>query len=415
LLVSPHYSPEPFRVADAAAGLVRRGHEVHVLTALPNYPAGRFYEGYGLLGPYRESHDGVEIHRVPVVPRGRGGALRLVLNYASFALAATARALSLGRRRWDVVFVVQLTPVTAIVPAAVLRAVFGTPVVAWVQDLWPESISATGFGRHRFLVSAARALSGWLYRRCDRVLGTSPAFGPRLDRLGVATSRFEYLPQWAEDFFGRGGDSSSPPGGEWSSGFPIMFAGNLGRAQALDTIIEAASLVRDDSAIRWVFLGDGSRREWLEGEVRRRGLERSVFLLGRRPAAEMPSFFANAGAMLVSLKRDDTMALTIPAKIQSYLAFGRPVLASMDGEGARVVEDSGAGWAAPGDDAVGLAEIVRRMKNLPAAERAAMGARGRAYSRLHFDREACLDRLDRALDAMASSRPPGSRSPCSSG
>jgi glycosyltransferase involved in cell wall biosynthesis len=184
--------------------------------------------------------------------------------------------------------------------------------------------------------------------------------------------------------------------------------------QALDTVLGAAELVRDDPDIRWVFLGDGSRREWLDAEVLRRGLEGKVFLLGRRPATEMPAFFEKAAAMLVSLKRDDTMALTVPAKIQSYLAAGRPVLASMDGEGARIVQESGGGWAAPGDDPVGLAEIVRRMKSLPPAERTAMGERGREYSALHFDREACLDRLERVLgEATARSRPPGSRTTCS--
>jgi glycosyltransferase involved in cell wall biosynthesis len=398
LVVTPHYWPEPFRVADVAGSLAARGHEVEVLTALPNYPAGEFYDGYGLGGPYHQEHDGIRITRVPVCTRGGGGALRLALNYASFATSAAVKALSLGRRRWDVVFVFQLTPVTAIFPAAVIRALYRTPVAIWVQDLWPESVVSTGIGRSRPIYAVARAISAWLYRRCDRVMGTSRAFQPRLEALGVAADRFEHLPQWAEDFFedGESKEASVPPG-PWSEGFPLMFAGNLGRVQGLETLMRAAELLRDEDDIRWVFVGDGSRRQWLQDEIARRGLEQKVFLLGPHPARAMPALFARAGAMLVSLKHDETMALTLPAKVQSYLAAGRPIVGSIDGEAARVIEESGAGWAAPADDAGGLAEIVKRMRSLPRAELDAMGARARAYSAARFARERCLDVLERVL------------------
>ena len=401
LLVSSYYSPEPFRVAHVAAELKARGHEVEVLTGLPNYPEGRLYDGYGARGPYEEEIEGIRVTRVPVIPRGSGGAVRLLLNYLSFAITASLRAISVGRRKWDVVFVFQLSPVTAILPALVIRALYRTPVAIWVQDLWPESVASTGFGRSRLLSAAARAISGWLYRRCDRVMGTSRAFQPRLEALGVPEGRFDYLPQWAEDFFAGGGSDVALPPGAWSSGFPVMFAGNLGRVQALETVLDAAELVRDDDEVRWVFVGDGSRREWLQGEVDRRRLHGKVFLLGRRPAAEMPAFFAKAGAMLVSLKRDDAMALTLPAKVQSYLAAGRPVLGSIDGEGARVIEDAGAGLAAPASDSHALAGIVRRMKNLPAADRAEMGERGQRYSAANFGRERCVSELERVLREAA--------------
>jgi glycosyltransferase involved in cell wall biosynthesis len=408
LFVTPHYWPEPFRSTDVAAGLRARGHHVGVLTCVPNYPAGRFYDGYGYLGPYREEHEGVSVTRAAVVPRGAGGALRLVCNYASFAFTAALHALRLGRQRWDVVFIFETSPVTVIFPAILIRALHRTPVAVWVQDLWPESIAATGFGRSRSLYAVARFISSWLYRRCDRVIGTSRAFLHRLVALGVAAERFSYLPQWAEEFFAAAGDEARLPGGRWAEGFPVVFAGNLGRVQALDTILDAAELLRDDEAVRWVFIGDGSRREWLESEVRRRKLEDRVFLLGRHPPHTMPAFFARAGAMLVSLRRDEAMALTVPAKIQAYLAAGRPVIASMDGEGARIIEEAGAGLVAPAGDAAALADVVRRMKELPASERAAMGAHGRDYSERNFARERCLDELERVLrDVVAEAKPAG--------
>jgi glycosyltransferase involved in cell wall biosynthesis len=322
------------------------------------------------------------------------------VNYVSFALAASLRALSLGRRGWDAIFVFQTSPVTSVLPAAVIRWRHGTPVATWVQDLWPDSLKATGFGGSRALYAIAGLVSGWLYRRSDRVLGTSRAFLPRLVSHGVDPGRFVYLPQWAESLFaGTAGAVELPPG-PWSSGFPVMFAGNLGRVQSLDTILDAATLARDDDELRWVFVGDGSRRNWLEQEVVKRGLQEKVFLLGRRPASEMPAFFAKAGAMLVSLQRDETMSLTVPAKIQAYLAAARPIVASMDGEGARIIEESGAGFVAPAGDAPGLAQAVLRMKSLHPAQRAAMGEQGRTYSDAHFARERCLDEVERVLRDM---------------
>lgn len=396
LLVSSYYWPEPFRVAHVAADLKARGHDVEVLTGLPNYPEGRFYEGYGPGGPFRQEHEGIAVTRVPLVPRGRGGAIRLLLNYLSFAITASIRAVTLGRKKWDVVFVFQLSPVTAILPALVVRWLYRVPVAVWVQDLWPESIASTGFGRSRLLYAVARRISAFLYRRCDRIAGTSRAFQAPLEALGVDGARYSYLPQWAESFFAARADEAASDA-SWASGFPIMFAGNLGRVQALETVIEAADRLRDDAELRWVIVGDGSVRASIEDDVMRRGLADRVIFLGRRPAEEMPGLFRRAGALLVTLKRDDAMALTVPAKIQSYLAAGRPIIAAMDGEGARVVEEAGAGFTAPASDADALAAIVRRMKALSPEDRAAMGAAGRAYSARHFARERCVDVLEELL------------------
>jgi colanic acid biosynthesis glycosyl transferase WcaI len=403
LIVTPHYWPEAFRITEVAEELVGRGHRVEVLTNLPNYPGGRFFEGFGLGGPYEQERGGVRVHRVPEVPRGLGGSFRLALNYLSFALFASLRALSLATRRWDVVFVFGVSPVTAILPAALLRAVRGVPVVTWVQDLWPESIAAVGFQRIPGVYLLAEAISGWLYRRCDRVLGTSRAFGGRLAPRGVRPERFGYLPQWADSVFDSPWPQSASVPAGWPDGFVVLFAGNLGRAQGLATLIEAAERLRAEPELRWVLLGDGSLRAWLEGEVARRGLSDRVVLLGRRPVGEMPAFYARAGALLVSLAADEAMALTVPAKLQSCLAAGRPVIGSIDGEAARLIEESGAGWAAAAGDAAGLADAVLRLSRLSREEREALGARGRAFARLHFDRSRCLDELERVLTEAAAS------------
>ncbi len=401
LIITPHFWPESFKINDLAEGLRDRGHELAVLTGLPNYPAGRFYDGYGLLGPYRQRLGGVPIHRVPIIPRGPGRALNLLANYGSFAATGALGAILLGPRRWDVIFVFGPSPVTTIFPAAVVKLLFRTPILTWVQDLWPESVAAAGFGRSKVLYRAIGALSGWLYRRCDRILGTSRAFAPRLERHGVPESRIGYLPQWSEPHAAR--TDLLPPATQvaWRGGFSVMFAGNLGRVQSLETILDAAEFVRGEADVRWVFLGDGALRGWLASEVARRGLQKQVLLLGQRPTQEMPAYFDAAGAMLVSLKADEAMALTLPAKVQSYMAAGRPIIGSVDGETARVIAEAGCGWSAPAGDSQALARIVLKMKNLPLDERTAMGARGRAYSEQHFSRDRCLELLEAELAALA--------------
>jgi glycosyltransferase involved in cell wall biosynthesis len=177
----------------------------------------------------------------------------------------------------------------------------------------------------------------------------------------------------------------------------------MGRVQAFDTILNAAELLRDDTTLRWVFVGDGSRKDWVASEVERRGLQQSVFLLGRRPLSEMPAFYAKADVMLVSLIADDIFSLTVPAKVQSYLAAGKPVIGSIDGETARVINESGSGYTAQAGDAVALANAVIRMRDHTPDERRAMGRRGQQYCTNHFSRSACLDTIEAALQVVARS------------
>lgn len=401
LLLTEHFWPESFQVNDLAAGLSERGHVVEVVTALPNYPRGRFFDGYGLLGPYREHWRGIPVRRVPIVSRGQGGALRLAANYGSFAAVASI-ALAAMTRRWDVVLVFQPTPVTTILPALVMRF-RGVPVVAWIQDLWPQTLESTGMVRSARLLGWAAGLSAFLYRRCDRLVVQSPGYASPLESAGVSPARIRYVPNWADALFGqpRGTPAKAHP---WQEGFSVMFAGNLGRVQALETVLQAATLLRSGAAVHWVFVGDGSRRDWLAEEVRRRGLEDVVHLVDRRPMAEMPAWFATADAMLVSLARDPVLSLTIPSKVQSYLAAGAPILASLDGAGARVVEESGAGLVSAAEDPVALAENVRRLSALAPAARAELGERGRAHYELHFSREACVRNMESVLEEAARAR-----------
>ena len=399
LVLTQYFWPENFPINDVVAGLVERGHDVTVYTALPNYPAGRFFSRYGLFGPYRERSRGAKVHRVPIVPRGGGGTVRLALNYLSHALSATLFAPLLARGRFDAILVYEPSPMTIGIPARALRALKGAPLAFWVQDLWPESLSATGAVKNRAALRMVDALIKWIYRGCDRVLVQSEAFIPSVEAHGVPRSRIAYLPNSAPAFYERV-TTREEEDRELPRGFRVMYAGNIGAAQDFPTILAAAELLKAEKHIQWIVLGDGRMRGWVEDEVRGRGLGASVHLLGQKPAERMPHYFAQAGVLLATLRREPIFAYTIPSKIQSYIACGRPVIAALEGEGGRIIREAGAGWVVPPEDPKALAGAVLAASRAAKPELDAMGSRGEAWFREHFEREKVLTRLESLLLEM---------------
>ena len=405
LVVTQYFWPESFRINDVVQGLAARGHGVTVYTGMPNYPHGTFFSGYGYFGPSRERFGKVPVRRAPLIPRGRGGGLRLGLNYASYALLATVLAPWLVRGRFDVILVYEPSPMTIGIPARALRALKRAPVLFWVQDLWPESLTATGAVNNRLLLAAANRLVRWIYRGCDRVLVQSRAFAPSVEAHGVPSERIRYLPNSAESFYRR--VQCSPHDAEaheLPAGFRVMFAGNIGAAQDFATIVAAAELLRDRKDVQWIILGDGRMRGWVEDQVRARGLHATFHLLGQRPPESMPRYFAHADVLLATLRREPIFAYTIPSKLQSYLACGKPVVVALEGEGGRIVRESGAGWAVPPEDPKALADAVLAASDLSNVEREAMGMRGEVFFREHFEREKLLSRLEAELAEVAQAR-----------
>jgi glycosyltransferase involved in cell wall biosynthesis len=265
----------------------------------------------------------------------------------------------------------------------------------WVQDLWPETLSTTGVVRSKRILEGVEWLVRFIYRECDLVLVQSRAFVEPVKAQKVASEKVLYFPNWAEALYKPVRlEDNAPERSEVPSGFKVMYAGNIGVAQRFEAVLAAAERLRDYPEINWVLLGDGRRRRWVEDRVRELGLEDRVHLLGRRPLESMAHYFSLAEALLVSLRRGSIFSLTIPTKIQSYLASGRPVIASLDGEGARVIEEAGAGLTAPAEDPDALARAVLKMYEASAEEREEMGRRGRAYFEEHFERERLLDRLE---------------------
>lgn len=387
LIVSQYFWPESFGINALAQALVREGVEVEVLTGKPNYPDGVVFPGYWARGAQVESWNGIPVHRVPLSPRGRRSAVGLILNYLSFIVSGILSGPGLLRGRdFDAVFVFAPSPLLQALPALWLARVKAAPCVLWVQDLWPESLSATEFVRNRLALKLVEGVIRFIYRHTDRVLVPSEAFRAPIERLGVLPERITYYPNaYVEEPSGTTPDDAEKAlANEIAGGFSVVFAGNLGTAQSLETVVEAAALLQEwDVPVRFFLIGSGSRTAWVEQEIARRSLE-NLRLPGRFPSKAMPRLYAAASALLVSLRDEPIFAYTIPSKVQGYLAAGRPVVASLNGEGARIVELAGAGVACPAGDGRALADAVRDLSLMDAAERAEMGENARRYATSNF-------------------------------
>lgn len=402
LIVTQYFWPEDFRINDLALGLKERGHRVTVLTGKPNYPGGAFFPGYSFFARAREDYHGVAVKRVPLVSRGDGKGLRLALNYLSFAFLASLLAPWLCREKYDVIFVYQPSPITVALPAILLRRFKRAPMMLWILDLWPESLAATGAIHSQRILKWVDRLVRYIYKRCDRILIQSRSFANSIRSKGVLADKLLYFPNSAESCYQPITlPLEAPERGTLPNGFRVMFAGNIGAAQDFETILAAAEKLKAYPDIHWIILGDGRRRAWVENQVKARGLSGQFHLLGRFPLEAMPRFFALADVLLATLCKEPIFALTIPGKIQSYLACAKPIVAALDGEGGRVVEEAGAGIAVPAGDANALANAILRMSQLPADELWNIGQRGRTYFERHFDRERLLDQLLRWIAMLA--------------
>lgn len=395
LIVTQYFWPENFRINDLALGLREKGYEITVLTGKPNYPWGRFFPGYGFFTRRQENYHGVTVVRVPLFPRGDGRPWQLVINYLSFALFASLCGPFFCRGKFDLVFVYEPSPITVGLPALLLKRIKTAPIMFWVQDLWPESLSATGAIQSTWVLKLVEKVVRYIYHGCDLILAQSRAFFLPIERLGVEGSRILYFPNSAEELYRPVTvEQDAPERRAMPAGFRVMFAGNIGRAQDFETILGAAEGLKTHSDIHWVIIGDGRMSGWLQEQVERRKLAETVHLLGRQPLEAMPRYFSLADVLLVTLKKEPIFSMTIPSKVQSYLACGKPLIAALDGEGARIVRESGAGLAPITESPQALADAVLGMYQLPDVERRAMGLRGRHYFEDHFERRMLLERLD---------------------
>ncbi|MBE6808994.1 MAG: glycosyltransferase family 4 protein [Ruminococcaceae bacterium] len=385
LVICQHYYPEPFRITDICEQLVQNGHEVTVVTGLPNYPMGHIYDGYRNGKKRDECINGVNVHRCFTIGR-RSGAVWRFLNYYSFMLSSTDYTSGL-REEYDVVFVNQLSPVMMAEAGIKYKKKHGTKLVLYCLDLWPESLAVGGIKKGSFIFNIFHKISKRIYKSADKILVTSTLFTEYLNKqFGIKKEDIEYLPQYSENIFSA--DTCQKNKDEYTD---FMFAGNVGAGQSVDTIVKAAALTKEDKYIRWHIVGDGSELENCKRLAESLGADNVIFH-GRKPVEAMPEYYAMADVMVVTILGESVIALTLPGKVQTYMAAGKPILVSSKGETNIVIEDAKCGICCPPNDAEALANAAKKIAKSDQLEIYAKNAV--EYNETNFSKEKFFKKLE---------------------
>ncbi|NGU13351.1 glycosyltransferase family 4 protein [Clostridium perfringens] len=389
LVVTQYFWPEEFRINDICKGLKEAGHDVEVLTGLPNYPEGKIYKGYSWIKKGVKEYNGIKIMRVPMIPRGKNSSMMLALNYVSFMVNASLKALTLIGKKYDRVFVFQVSPITSAVPAIILAKLKKIPSYIYIQDLWPETFYSIINIKNKKIRSKMKNICNKIYNSFDKLLIASKGYEDILLKEGFKKEKFEYFPQWAEDFYSESLKKASE-----NKIFTVTFAGNIGKAQSVNTIIEAANLAKENKNIKWQIIGDGSEFENIKDLVKKYSLENTVDLLGRKPAKDMPKYFSSSDGLIVTLKNEEILKVTLPAKVQSYMAAGKPIIAAISGEGSRTIKESKSGLVGEAEDYKALYENVIKLYDMNENERICIGNNGKEFFKENFTRDKLLNQLE---------------------
>ena len=397
LLVTQYFYPENFKSNDIALELTERGHEVTVLTGLPNYPEGKIYKNYGFFKRVKENYQGIKIIRTWLVPRGKGGGIRIFLNYFSWAFFASLRAFSLSfQKKFDVILVHEPSPITQGLPAIIVKKIQKIPLHFWVLDLWPESLSSAGGVKNKYVLSFFTKMVKYIYNNSDKILISSKGFEESILAKGNYKEKLVYFPNWAEESILKG--DSDYPIPCLPKGFKIIFAGNIGVAQDVNSIIDAALILKDKLDIHFIFVGDGRSKIQLENFVKENNLIETVHFLGRFPLDAMKTFFNQADVLLVSLKDELIFNVTVPAKLQAYLCTEKPILGMLNGEGAKIINDANCGLSVNAGDSIKLAEKILELYEMSDKKRKILGANGFKYFEENFTMDKCIDNLETILN-----------------
>lgn len=392
LFVCQYFYPEVFRGNDIAFHWAEQGHDVHVVSGIPNYPDGNFHEGYGLFKKRHETVNGVKVTRLPIFPRGNNK-IMLMLNYFSYLFVAWVWMLFHTMfHKYDRVFVQQLSPVMMSAPGVLYKRLRKVPLYTWVLDLWPESLTAAGGINNKYVLAFFRHYVKSEYKHSDMILISSRSFEKSILEYGNYKDKIVYYPQWSDGSDGALIAPTTTPA--IPDGFKLMFAGAVGEAHGFDCTMQAALLTKEHKDIKWIIVGDGRKLDWVKSFVKEHSLEETVYTLGRFPSETMPWFFKQADVMLVTLSDDPLFALYAPAKISSYMASGKPIVAVLNGEGAEVIKDADCGWSLPAGDAEGFARLAIELSQKDKAELQAKGVNAAKYYNEHFVKEKCLRKLD---------------------
>jgi len=394
LIISQYFWPEDFRINETISFFTSRKHEVSVLTGKPNYPEGKIFSEYSSNPEKYNFYHGAEIIRLPILSRGNSK-VKLFLNYLSFVLLGSLLGpVKLRGRTFDIIFVYEPSPITVGLPAIVISRIKKLPIVFWALDLWPETLQALKIVKSKFLVTIFKKLAKFIYSNCTLVLGQSKSFVKNISKYIEDPEKVKFFPSWCEDMEIS---DATPLASEISTSkdhFNILFTGNIAEAQDMPRVLDAIEISKKKTNLRWYFIGDGRKLNWLKRSIDSRNLQDKVFLLGRFPAERMPEFFKHADALLVSLQQSDAFSMVIPAKIQTYLKAGIPIIGMLDGDGKEIIDKSLAGMTCSAGNSHALASIFIRISELGTHERKLMGKNGKKFAKENFDKELLLENLE---------------------
>lgn len=399
-----HFYPEDFKVNDIAFELAKLGYDITVLTAIPDYPKGKFFDGYSLFKRRHEIVNGVNVIRLPIIPRGKGGAFRLVLNYISYYFCLTIFTFFHSfLNKYDRIFVHLTSPFFIGVCAKKLSKRQKIPMIFWTLDLWPESLISAGGFKNKFLIKNQTKMVSKVYDQCSKILIGSKGFEKSICKKGDFKDKLVYFPNWAEDVKGEipldfDINKVEPFASKKENDFILLFAGNLGEAQNLDAIIEAAYLLKNENRIKFVFVGDGRRKKNLENIVKEKSLHNTVFFTGRFPITTMPIFMQNADVLLFSLKDEPCFNLTVPSKVQFYMAQGKPVLSMINGDGADLVKEATCGFSVNAGDYTTFSKAILTMSKMTKSELVELGYNGKKFYENNFKKQQRIEQLCEILN-----------------
>lgn len=396
LIVCQHYWPESFRINDISDYLVDKGCEIDVLCGIPNYPKGKFFDGYSILRNRKQKHNRVNIRRVFEVPRANNSNLRIFINYISFPIASLFHVPRLLTKKYDRIFIYQLSPVMMSIAGIIVGKIKKIETTMYVLDLWPENLFSVLKVKNKFLIKIATKVSHWHYKRVDKLVVLSERMKSQLINVTkIPESKIIVLPQVCEKIYEKDVPDKKLAA-RFSKGFNILFTGNISPAQSFETIIAAAKLLNEGGVkdINWIIVGDGMSRKWLENEVKKNNLSSNFYFEGMKPMEDIPKYTTFSDLLIGCLVKSQLLEATIPAKVMSYFAAGRPMVLAMDGEVQDLVNNViKCGLAGPTGDPKKLAENIKKIYSMTPEDRRRMGERGRGYHFKHFERNMNLAKL----------------------
>ena len=384
LVVSQYFYPEQFRINDICTEWIKRGYKVTVLTGIPNYPQGEYFEGYDLVHKRTEEWNGIRIIRIPLIPRGHNS-IGLVANYFSFVISGFIWK-SLTKIKADYVFTFEVSPMTQALIGVWYAKKNKIPHYLYVQDLWPENVEIVTGIHSPFILKPIGKMVDYIYKNCDQIFATSPSFVKEICKRGVDEEKVHYWPQYAEEFY-----RPMEPSKDRDKRFTITFTGNIGYAQGLDILPKVAEKLKErQTEARFLIVGDGRYKDEFENEIRKRNVSEMFEMIGRKPAEEIPRILADSDAAFISFMDNPLFAMTIPAKLQSYMACGVPIVASATGETKRIIEEAQCGVCCEIGNVEQLVTAIQSMINWNTDKFQKIGNSAHKYYQRMFNKELLL-------------------------